>query len=123
MNWDGTVSGDYSSNYDYVTYQGQSVSAQTNACNKGQFIYSYPVQTVVCASSSQLAWWIILLIVLACLIIVLLILAVTGVLGTVASFVTMSMWKKNKKSNVAPLSNNKQEAALLGRSKQTKQYA
>jgi hypothetical protein len=122
QNWDSSVYASYALDYNYVTYQGQSVSTQTNACNNGQFIYSYPVQTVVCASSSQLPWWAILLIVLACLIFVLLILTVTGLLGTIVSFVGVNTCKKNRKSNVAPINKNKPSEPLLNKSKQPKQY-
>jgi hypothetical protein len=64
--WDGTASYylSYSAYmYDYLSYDQNTPAQQTNACNNGQFVYSYPKQTVSCAAKPT-SWYVVLIIVL-----------------------------------------------------------
>jgi hypothetical protein len=47
--WDNFAS--YSSIADYSNTDSSLISQPTNACNKDQFVYSYPVQTVECSAT------------------------------------------------------------------------
>jgi hypothetical protein len=73
--------------YDYFNYDQSTPAQQTNACYNGQFVYSYPKQTVSCAPG-RMAWYIIFIIVVVVLL---------GVAGIVVVFVLAVYFLKIKK--------------------------
>jgi hypothetical protein len=113
LNWDGSTSTSIASDYVYLTYNGGGMTTRTNACYNGQFVYSYPTQTVTCfVPNNSLPWYVIFAIVIGSILFVICCLGLVVALGAGIVFVILACCfkaKQNKKNKGAFKSNQRAE--------------
>jgi hypothetical protein len=103
--------------YDYFNYDQNTPAQQTNACKNGQFVYSYPKQTVSCASSG-LAWSAVYVIIVCVVLFVCTIVAIIVIV-----LVICLLKKKKADSGGRVLLNNNDEQPLQQQQRQQPQQS